>query len=82
MGVVGDVKDGGLSKESPPVPYLAHAQLGISALDVLLRIAVSPRSLAPAVEAAIYDLDPELPLTYLPARRATRVDPLVALRSE
>ena len=65
VGVVGDVKDRGLSKESPPVVYLAHAQLGVSTLDVLLRTAVSPRSLVPAVEAAVHALDPELPLMRL-----------------
>ena len=45
VGVVGDVKEAGLSKVAPPAVYLPHAQLGIVSMDVLLRTSVSPRSL-------------------------------------
>jgi predicted permease len=65
VGVVGDVKDQGLSQDAPPVVYLAQAQLGFSTLDVLVRTEVSPRSLVPALEAAVHGLDPELPLMRL-----------------
>ncbi|HEY6547343.1 MAG TPA: ABC transporter permease, partial [Vicinamibacteria bacterium] len=65
VGIAGDVKDRGLSKESAPTVYLPHAQIGTASLDVLLRTAVSPRSLVPAVEAAVHGLDPALPLMRL-----------------
>jgi putative ABC transport system permease protein len=67
VGIVGDVKDLGLAVENPPEIYLPHAQLPIESMDVVLRTALSPRSLAPAVEATVHDLDPELPI----ARTAT-----------
>jgi predicted permease len=67
VGIVGDVKEAGLAEENPPEIYLPHAQLPIQSMDVLLRTAVSPRSLAPAVEKVVHDLDPELPI----ARTAT-----------
>ena len=62
VGVVGDVKEAGLSKASPPAVYLPHAQLGVSSMDVLVRTSVSPRTLVPTIEAVVHDLDAELPL--------------------
>jgi putative ABC transport system permease protein len=67
VGIVGDVTERGLVEEKPPEIYLPHAQLPIGSMDLVLRSAGSPRSLAPAVHAAVRGLDPELPL----ARMAT-----------
>jgi putative ABC transport system permease protein len=73
VGIVGDVKERGLAEENPPEIYLPHAQLPISSMDVMLRTAVSPRSLAPAVTSAVRSLDPELPIA-----RMSTLDEIVA----
>ena len=73
VGIVGDVKELSLADENPPEIYLPHAQLSVSSMDVLLRTSVPPRSLAPAVEAAVHGLDADLPI----ARTAT-LDEIVA----
>src|SRR5207237_5809899 len=70
---VGDVKDHGLAEENPPEIYLPYPQRTVQAMDVVLRTSVPPRSLLPAAEAVVRDLDPELPV----ARVAT-LDEVVA----
>jgi putative ABC transport system permease protein len=62
VGIVADVKEHSLSEKAPPTIYLPHAQLPTSSMNLLLRTAVPPRSLGPAVEAAVHGLDPELPV--------------------
>jgi predicted permease len=65
VGVVGDVKEAGLAEENPPEVYLAYAQLPVSSMDVLLRTAVGPMTLAPAAATVVHGLDPELPIARL-----------------
>jgi putative ABC transport system permease protein len=65
VGVVGDVKEAGLAEENPPEIYLAYAQLPVSSMDVLLRTAVGPMTLAPAAATVVHSLDPELPIARL-----------------
>ncbi len=65
VGVVGDVKDRGLAQENPPEVYLPHAQLPLDTMSVVLRTAVPPLSLAPVVEKAVHEMDPELPVARL-----------------
>jgi putative ABC transport system permease protein len=73
VGIVGDVKDIGLAEENQPEMYVPLAQLPVETMDVVLRASVPPRSLVPAVESVVRDLDPELPV----ARVAT-LDEVVA----
>jgi putative ABC transport system permease protein len=65
VGVVGDVKELGLAEANPPEIYLPQAQLPIRSMDVVLRTAVAPRSLAPAVASVVRGLDAELPVARL-----------------
>jgi predicted permease len=65
VGVVGDVKEAGLAEENPPEIYLAYGQLPVSSMDVLLRTAVGPMTLAPAAATVVRGLDPELPIARL-----------------
>ncbi|HET8644872.1 MAG TPA: ADOP family duplicated permease, partial [Vicinamibacteria bacterium] len=62
VGIVGDVKDSGLDREQPPECYVAHGQMPVSTMDVVLRTGLSPRSLVPSVEKTVHALDPELPV--------------------
>ncbi len=73
VGVAGDVKDRGLAFEAWPEIYLPLAQLPISNVDVLVRTKGDPMALAKAVETAIHELDPEMPLA-----RVRSLDTLVA----
>ena len=65
VGIVGDVKEAGLAEEKPPEIYLPYAQMPVSSMDVLLRTAVGPLSLAPAAATVVHGLDPELPVARL-----------------
>jgi putative ABC transport system permease protein len=78
VGIVGDVKDVGLDQEAPPECYLAHAQMPVSTMDLVLRTNVAPRSLVPSVEKEVRALDPELPV----ARVATLEDVVARSISE
>jgi hypothetical protein len=60
--VVGDVKQGALDQETPPLLYLPHAQAPLGSLRIVLRTAVTPSSLTKPVHAAVRDLDRELPV--------------------
>ncbi|HKW11506.1 MAG TPA: ABC transporter permease [Gemmatimonadaceae bacterium] len=62
IGVVGDVKQGALDQETPPLLYLPHAQAPLGNLRIVLRTAVPPSSLTKPVHAAVRDLDRELPV--------------------
>ena len=62
VGVVGDVKDHGLSEAHPPEIYLPFAQRPMLNMSLVLRTRDDPRPLAAAARAALHELDPNLPL--------------------
>jgi putative ABC transport system permease protein len=62
VGVVGDVKEAGLAEADPPEIYVPHAQMPIHSMDVVMRTALSPESLAPSAARIVHGLDPELPV--------------------
>jgi predicted permease len=78
VGIVGDVKETGLGAESPPEIYVPYAQFPLQSMDVVLRTAVEPRSLAAAAERVVHGLDAELPV----ARVATLDEVLARSVSE
>jgi putative ABC transport system permease protein len=65
VGVVGDVKEFGLSKAEPPEIYIPYPQYPVSSMDVVLRTSVNPRSLVPAAASAVHGLDAEMPLARI-----------------
>jgi len=65
VGVVRDVKRHGLAKASPPEIYVPYAQFPLQSMAVVLRSDVKPRSLATAAEAAVHELDAQLPVARL-----------------
>jgi putative ABC transport system permease protein len=65
VGIVGDVKEQGLGTPTLPEIYVPHAQLPTQMLDLVVRTAVDPRSLAAPARAAVQALDPELPVARL-----------------
>jgi predicted permease len=73
VGVVSDVKEGGLAEESLPEVYLPYAQVPFESMDVLLRTEVGPLSLLSAVQGVVRGLDPELAIA-----RVRTLDDVVA----
>jgi putative ABC transport system permease protein len=62
VGVVGNVKFGGLDVSAPPEVYLPHAQHPVSDMTVVVRTAGDPIAFAPVARADLAALDRERPL--------------------
>lgn len=60
VGVVEDVRFMGLDRDSEPAIYPALAQVPITQFHLVVRTAVPPLDLAPAVRSAVWSVDPEL----------------------
>ncbi|MGD9905085.1 MAG: ABC transporter permease [Vicinamibacterales bacterium] len=73
VGVVGDMRFGGPRSEPRAEIYLPHAQRPYLILNVVVKTAGDPRALAPAVRAALHEVDPQKPAQGLHA-----LDDLVA----
>jgi putative ABC transport system permease protein len=63
VGVVGDTRQFSLDLAAEPELYLPHAQRPWPWLSAVVRTRGAPRALIPAVEQAVWSLDPEMPLT-------------------
>jgi putative ABC transport system permease protein len=63
VGVVGDVKQQSLDSESQPQIYGSHAQVGLEEMALLVRTAMDPTSLAPAIRDAVSAIDPGVPVS-------------------
>lgn len=71
VGVVGDVKYGGLDEETPAELYVPYAQEHVDAFTVAVRTTVDPSSVVPVLRRQVGALDARLPLA--------NVKPLAAL---
>ena len=65
VGVVGDVKYGGLETVSEPAFYLPYQQIPWSSNYLVLRARSDPRQLAAAVRNAVWSIDKDLPVANL-----------------
>ena len=64
VGVVADVRHSALEEASGPEMYLGMRQTDdYSAMNLVVRTAIPPDQLAPAVRAALRPIDPNLPLS-------------------
>jgi ABC-type antimicrobial peptide transport system permease subunit len=67
VGVVRDAKQAQLEEEPRPELFVLHSQASTSAYftpqDLSIRTTVPPRSLVGAVRAAIWEIDPRIPIT-------------------
>jgi putative ABC transport system permease protein len=62
IGVVNDIRYTGLDGEIEQAVYLSYRQLPRSGMALVLRGAVEPSSLAPALRNAVREIDPALPV--------------------
>ena len=65
VGIVGDVKDAGLSESEAPQVYLPYAQRPVQLMAVVLKTTVPPESVAAAARRAVAEVDPLVPLGNL-----------------
>ncbi len=63
VGVVGDVKYGGLDVTAPPEVYLPHTQHPVAEITIAVRTAGDPITLVPTARAALKSMDRELPIS-------------------
>lgn len=63
VGVAGDVHNNGLAEDAQPQVWLPFPQLAWGDMNLLVRSAVPPMSLASAVHAQISAVDPNQPVT-------------------
>jgi predicted permease len=65
IGVVGDVKAEGLAAPSIPESYVPYAQLPFAPMSVVVRTAVDPQNMVPALTKAVQSFDKDLPLLHI-----------------
>ena len=73
VGIVGDVKQNGLTKETKPHTYEPFAQAPNQFMTLIVRSSTDPSSLVPAIRGKVLALDSELPL-----QRVTTLDRVIA----
>ena len=73
VGIVGDVKQNGLTKETRPHTYEPFAQAPNQFMTLIVRSTSDPKSLVPAVRSKVLALDSDLPL-----QRVTTLDRVIS----
>jgi putative ABC transport system permease protein len=73
VGIVGDVKQNGLTKTTRPHAYEPFAQAPNSFMTLIVRATTDPNTLVPAIREKVLALDNELPL-----QRVTTLDRVLA----
>jgi putative ABC transport system permease protein len=63
VGIVGDVKDGGLAEADPPQLYMPYRQWPVQSMSVMLKTAVPPGSIGEAARRTVYSVDANLPVS-------------------
>jgi putative ABC transport system permease protein len=80
VGVAGDARQFGLDAPAEPEFYIPHAQDPWPWLSVVVRTAVPPQSLVPALEQAVWSLDRDMPVTAVRTMDELRMDSLAPRR--
>jgi putative ABC transport system permease protein len=73
VGVMGDVRTHGLNVAAPPMVYWSYQQFPSAFNMLVVRTRGNPADLAPAVKRAVWDVDPNQPVT-----RAASLESLLA----
>ena len=72
VGVCGDVKFGDIKAEVPPTVYLSFRQKSTGSAYFALRTALPPLAVASAAQKAVFEIDPNIPLTSLTTQEELR----------
>ncbi len=65
VGVVGDVRLGPLDRDTRPTMYWSLTQMERGTMNLVVRTQGDPAALAPALRAAIWSVDPDVPISNL-----------------
>jgi putative ABC transport system permease protein len=65
VGIVGDVKDSGLSQADTPLLFLPYRQWPVHVMSVIVSTAVAPATVAAAVTREVHAIDPGMPVSRL-----------------
>jgi predicted permease len=76
VGVAGDVRQTRLDAEPFPAVYAAHAQATRRGMTVVVRTAVPPLDLLGALQRAVWEVDPDQPITDIASMQAVVADAL------
>src|SRR5581483_1269229 len=63
VGVLGDVRNVNLAADTQPEIYLPYAQLPTSSMNLVVRTERDPRSLVNSIQAQVFAIDPDQPVT-------------------
>lgn len=80
VGVNYDVKHYGLDQQMRPGLYLPLKQYKVDFMDVVIKTAVEPTSLLPAIRQQVREMDPDVPVAQ-PMTMVQQVDRSLAMRS-
>jgi len=80
VGVVGDVKQDGLDRDTPDEIYIPLADSPVSGLSLVVKTSVEPLSIARRVIQQIYDIDPDQPAARVASLEQVRADSVAAPR--
>src|SRR4051812_10429635 len=80
VGVVGDIREAGLSENPVATVYEYTRERNLSRLAVVIRTSVPPLSLAQAATGAVHAIDPEQPVEEVRTMEDVRDDTLTSQR--
>jgi len=69
VGVVRDVRTNGLEGDALPAVYRPHSQVAFDTMTLVVRTAGEPETMAAAVRAAAWKIDPDLPIAPMVTMR-------------
>jgi putative ABC transport system permease protein len=65
VGIIGDVKDAGLSEPNAPQIYLPYRQWPVQSMSVVMKTTTPPESLVGAVRQEVHAIDANLPVSNI-----------------
>jgi len=80
IGVVGDVRQTAISAEPKPAVYVTFTQVSRVGMTLVVRTERDPASLISAVQQAIWDVDPDQPISQIATMEKVISDSLVEPR--